>query len=60
MAESGFEKVAETGELSPGEMKSVLLGQEAVLLANVDGNFYVIGACPINQVRFRISSIRAM
>ena len=42
MAESGFEKVAETGELSPGEMKSVLLGQEAVLLANVDGNFYVI------------------
>ncbi len=32
MAESGFEKVAETGELSPGEMKSVPLGQGEVLL----------------------------
>ena len=42
MAESGFEKVAETSELSPGEMKSVLLGKEEVLLANVDGNFYAI------------------
>ena len=43
MAESGFEKVAETGELSPGEMKSVPLGQGEVLLANVDGNYYVVG-----------------
>ena len=42
MAESGFEKVAETGELSPGQMKSVQLGQAEVLLANVDGNFYAI------------------
>ena len=43
MADSGFVKVAETGDLSPGEMKSVVLGQEEVLLANVNGNFYVIG-----------------
>ncbi len=42
MAESEFVKVAETGELSPGQMKSVSLGEEEVLLANVDGNFYVI------------------
>ena len=42
MAESGFEKVAEIGDLSPGEMKSVMLGQEEVLLANVNGNFYAI------------------
>lgn len=42
MAESGFEKVAETSELSPGEMKSVQLGQEELCLANVDGNFYAI------------------
>ena len=42
MADSEFVKVAETGDLSPGEMKSVVLGQEEVLLANVDGNFYVI------------------
>jgi len=42
VADSRFVKVAETGDLSPGEMKSVVLGQEEVLLANVDGNFYVI------------------
>ena len=42
MAESGFEKVAETSELSPGEMKSVTLGQEEFLLANVEGNYYAI------------------
>ena len=42
MAESGFEKVADTGELSPGEMKSVSLSHGEVLLANVGGNFYAI------------------
>jgi len=42
MAESGFVKVAETGELSPGEMKSVQSGQDELLLANVDGNFFAI------------------
>ena len=42
MVESEFVKVAQTGELSPGEMKSVSLGDEDVLLANVNGNFYVI------------------
>ena len=42
MADSGFEKVAETSELAPGKMKSVTLGEEEVLLANVDGNFYAI------------------
>ena len=42
MAESGFKKVAETSDLSPGEMKSVPLGQGEVLLANVDGKFYAI------------------
>jgi len=42
MAEAGFEKVAETGDISPGEMKSFALGQEGVLVANVDGNFYAI------------------
>ena len=43
MAESGFVKVAGIGELSPGEMKQVQLGQEELLVANVDGSFYVIG-----------------
>ena len=46
MAEPGFKKVAETGDLASGEMKLVALGQGEVLLANVDGNFYAInGTC---------------
>jgi nitrite reductase/ring-hydroxylating ferredoxin subunit len=43
MADSGFVKVAEVGDLSPGEMKQVQVGQENLLLANVGGSFYVIG-----------------
>jgi 3-phenylpropionate/trans-cinnamate dioxygenase ferredoxin subunit len=43
MAEPGFEKVAETGDLSPGQMKPVTLGDEELLLANVDGNYCAIG-----------------
>jgi len=43
MAESGFVKVAEIGDLSPGEMKQVQVGQVDLLLANVGGSFYVIG-----------------
>ena len=42
MAESRFEKVAETSEVALGEMKSVQLDEEELLLANVDGNYYVI------------------
>jgi len=42
VAESGFVKVAEIGELLPGQMKQVQLGQEESCLANVDGSFYVI------------------
>ena len=40
MADTGFVKVAEVGELSPGGMKMVELGTEQVLLANIDGNIY--------------------
>ena len=42
MAEAGFEKVAEIDELSPGKMKSVRVGGEELLLANVDGNIYAL------------------
>jgi len=42
MAESGFEKVSQASEVAPGEMKSVQLDGEELLLANVDGNYYVI------------------
>ena len=40
MAESGFVKVAEVGEISPGEMKVVEVGEEQILLVNVEGNIH--------------------
>ena len=40
VALSGFIKVAEAGELSPGEMKMVEVGDTQILLANVAGNIY--------------------
>ena len=40
MAGTGFVKVAEVGELSPGEMKLVDVGDEQVLVLNVGGNIY--------------------
>jgi nitrite reductase/ring-hydroxylating ferredoxin subunit len=38
-----FEKVAETPEISPGQIKQVKFGADDVLLANVNGSFYAIG-----------------
>ena len=35
-----FVKVATTGELSPGEMKLVEVGDERILLVNYEGSFY--------------------
>ncbi len=40
MAETAFVKVAEVGELSPGEMKMVEVGENQILLANVAGNIW--------------------
>ena len=40
MAESGFVKVAEVGEISPGEMKVVEVGEEQILLINVEGSIH--------------------
>ena len=42
MAEQGFVKVAELGDVSPGNMTMVRVDQDQVLLANVDGTFYAI------------------
>jgi 3-phenylpropionate/trans-cinnamate dioxygenase ferredoxin subunit len=42
MAESGFVKIAEMGDLSPGEMMAVDVGDQRILLANVDGNVCAI------------------
>ena len=40
MAETAFVKVAEVGELSPGEIKMVKVGENQILLANVAGNIW--------------------
>lgn len=40
MPERGFLKVAEVGELSPGDMKMVEVGDDQIMLANVAGNIY--------------------
>lgn len=42
MAEPEFVKVAETGDLSPGEMMAVEVGNRRVLLANVDGQMHAV------------------
>ena len=42
MAEASFVKVAQLDELSPGEMMVVELGDDRILLANVEGNVHVI------------------
>ena len=40
MADTDFVKVAEVGELSPGGMKMVELGDDQVLVCNVGGTIY--------------------
>ena len=42
MAQSGFVKVADVGELAPGDMKVVEIGPDQVLLVNVDGTIYAL------------------
>ena len=42
MAQSGFVKVADVGELAPGDMKVVEVGSDQVLLVNVDGTIYAL------------------
>ena len=37
-----FEKAAHVGELSPGDKKLVLIGDERVVLANVGGSYYAV------------------
>ena len=42
MADAGFIKVAQVGELRSGEMVAVTVGYDQVLLTNIDGNFHAI------------------
>ena len=40
MVETAFVKVAVVGELSPGDMKMVEVGDDQIVLANVGGNIF--------------------
>ena len=40
MADTDFVKVAEVGEIPPGDMKPVRVGNEEILLVNVEGNIH--------------------
>ena len=42
MAGSGYTKVADVGELGPGDVKTVEMGPDQVLLVNVDGTIYAV------------------
>ena len=42
MADAGYVKVAQLDELSPGEMMVVEVGDDRILLANVEGNVHAI------------------
>ena len=42
MADPGFIKVAQVSEINPGEMMSVEVENEQVLLVNVDGNIHAV------------------
>ena len=42
MADTGFVKAAEVGELSPGDMKMVEIGDDQILLVNVGGKIHAI------------------
>ena len=42
MADTTFIKVAQVSELRPGEMMPVTIGDDQVLLTNIDGNFHAI------------------
>lgn len=37
-----FVRVAAVGELKPGEMRQVVVGDQRILLANVDGTYYAL------------------
>ena len=47
--------MAETQEISPGQMKAVKFGAEEVLLANINGVYYAIGnVCPDCDKKFPV------
>jgi len=41
--ETDFVKVTEASEIAPGKMKAVTIGNQEILIINVDGSFYAIG-----------------
>ena len=43
MSSDGFERIASTDDVEPGEGRQVELGGEVIALFNVDGTFHAIG-----------------
>jgi 3-phenylpropionate/trans-cinnamate dioxygenase ferredoxin subunit len=61
MSEGGYQRSIAESELPPGKMKTVEIGGEGVLLANVDGKFYGIGAyCNHEQWELSEGSLEGM
>ena len=42
MAENGWDAVAKVGDLAPGEMMYVEVGDDPVVLINLNGDFYAL------------------
>ena len=40
---TGYVKLASASDVKPGSMKRIVLNDQKILLANVNGNFYAIG-----------------
>lgn len=54
-----FVKVARVGDLAPGKMMQVLVGERPVLLANVDGRYYAIAdTCSHEDASLSAGSLR--
>ena len=57
MAELEFVKVAEVGEVAPGEMAMVRLDRDQILLANVGGTFYAINnMCSVSYTHLTLTT----
>lgn len=42
--ESGYVRVADKSEIAMGKMKKVTIDEKAILIVNVDGNYYAVGS----------------
>jgi len=56
-----FVKVANVGDLAPGEMMQVVVGDRCILLANVDGRYYAADdTCTHEDASLSAGSLRGV